>query len=50
MAVNRGLHKGSSIKPGKIEISKSEKPRSEQQKPEIISNLLDYQQDSQKIK
>jgi len=35
---------------GKIEISKSEQQKSEQQKPEIISNLLDYQQDSKNIK
>ncbi len=42
MAVNRGLHKGSPMNPGWIEISKSEQPKSEQQKPEIISNLLGH--------
>jgi hypothetical protein len=31
------------MEPGKIEISKSEQPRSEQQKPEIISYLLGHQ-------
>jgi len=38
------------MNPGKNEISKSEQQESEQQKPEIISNLLDYQQDSKNIK